>query len=143
MNELPAKGICPLCGEPNSHSIAYCRRCQYRLPWADVVEGVKDTDRKSIADEAPWLDNELRQLGLLPARTLACRYCNEPIEVDAKQCPHCKEWLVSARHDFEIDPWQADFRDKDTERVDMIGPRAGCFSILPLLFVMICTLLLK
>ena len=81
--------------------------------------------------------------GLLPTRTLACRYCNEPIEVGAKQCPHCKEWLVYVGHDFEIDPWQSDFRDKDTERVDMIGPRAGCFSVLPLIFVIVCTLLLK
>ena len=136
-SESVSEGICPLCGEPNSHARVYCRRCNYRLPWADALEGITDTQRKSIMDEAPWLDHELKQWGLLPERTLACRYCNQPIKVDDKQCPHCKEWLVSAQHLFELDPWQPDYRDKDTERVAMIGPRTGCFSILPLIIVAI------
>ena len=95
MSEPISKDDCPLCQEPNSHAVAYCHRCNYRLPWADVVEGVAATEPKSLAGETSWLDRELKKWGLLPERTVVCRYCNKPIEVDAKQCPHCKRWLVT------------------------------------------------
>jgi len=101
------------------------------------VEGVHDTATKSIADEAPWLDHELKQWGLLPARTCVCRYCNKPIAADAKQCPHCQEWLVAERSGPYVDPWQPGYRDKDIQRVDMLKPGTGCFSILALMLAII------
>ena len=64
MSEPVPEGDCPLCSEPNFHSAAYCRRCNYRLPWADIVEVVEATEPKSIADEAPWIDRELKKWGV-------------------------------------------------------------------------------
>lgn len=126
------KDHCPLCGDLNPLDVAYCRRCQYRLPWADAVEGkATRPPQKSKAEQA--IQNRLKQEGLLPDRLVVCRYCEQPIEIEAKQCPHCGRWLVHRNHEVELDPWQTDFDEKATSRVQIIRPRAGCFAIVPLL----------
>jgi hypothetical protein len=120
---------CPLCGEPNSLDSIECRRCNYRLPWADSREGIAQPPvEKSRIEKA--LDTELKKLGLLPDRTMVCRYCDQPIKVDAKQCPHCQRWLVHRNHDFEMDPWSTNYDDKASRKVDMLQPRASCLSVL-------------
>jgi predicted amidophosphoribosyltransferase len=136
MRPTRERGVCPLCGDPNAYTIAYCQRCNYRLPWADVVEGV---DRSQFVKplEETGLDRALKEFELLPERTLRCRYCEAAIDVDAKQCPHCKLWLVSAVAEADMDPWQHDYDERATKHVNMIGPRAGCFSVIALLSVAI------
>lgn len=36
---------------------------------------------------------------------------------------------------FPKDPWQAVLRDKDVEKVNLIGPRAECLSVVLVLMV--------
>jgi hypothetical protein len=64
-------------------------------------------------------------------------------EVDAKQCPHCKLWLISKVSDAGMDPWEHDYDERATKRVNMIGPRAGCFAIFVLEVAGTVTLVLK
>jgi hypothetical protein len=116
-SEMAKREICPVCGESNSTSVAYCRRCSYRLPWADDVEGI---DRPSPDGQPYPFESTLKKTGLLPDRTLSCRYCNEPIPVEAKQCPHCGRWLVAAMNAHKIDPMQRNFRIKDVEKLDIL-----------------------
>jgi hypothetical protein len=99
------------------------------LPWADVVEGI---DRSQFVKplQETRLDRALKEFDLLPERTLRCRYCEGAIEADAKQCPHCRLWLVADFPLSDLDPWQHDYDARTTRKVDMIGPRAGCFSML-------------
>jgi len=96
-----AKSECPMCAEPNYLTVAYCYRCRYRLPWADSLEGIQHASEPS---EESLLDRELKAMGLLPARALACRFCEKPIAVDERQCPHCKRWLDSGTRSFALDP---------------------------------------
>jgi hypothetical protein len=42
-----------------------------------------------------------------------------------------------------MDPWEHDYDERATKHVNMIGPRAGCFSIIPLVAVGMATLILK
>jgi hypothetical protein len=106
------------------------------------VEGV---DRSQFVKplKETRLDHVLKEFDLLPERTLRCRYCEGAIEVDAKQCPHCKLWLVSDVPRADMDPWEHDYDERATKHVNMIGPRAGCFSIIPLVAVGMATLILK
>lgn len=133
--ELPGK--CPLCGETNSYKVAYCHRCRYRLPWADALEDVQDQEPRSLLDETPALDRILRKEGLLPERTLACRFCNERIQVDDRQCPHCAEWLVADNNFSKLDAWAGGHRPKDTAKVDMQSLKAGCFMVVPFVVLVV------
>ena len=117
---------CPLCAEWNKTTDTNCVRCRYRLPWADELENAPD-QRPKVADELPVLTEKLKNLGLLPERVVACRFCNSQIEIDARQCPHCEKWLVASRTEL-LDPAQPTFRKKDLARTGIEGPRAGCFS---------------
>ena len=120
----PQKELCPLCGESNWTSVAYCRRCRYRLPWADALEGVT---HERAPEKESLLDRGLKRWGFLP-ENIACRYCKQPISVDDKQCPHCKRWLTSVLHEFETDSSQKDFREENLSRVDLLPPRAKGLS---------------
>lgn len=122
--------ICILCGEPTSFLVAFCPRCGYRLPWANKVEGIEEEKRPGNVSSKP-------------SKTLKCRYCNEPIEVDAKQCPHCEEWLTDVFHVKELDVWEPDYKDKNLARVDTIRPRGGCVTAFPLFLVVMLILLWK
>ncbi|RYX84574.1 hypothetical protein EON83_09500 [bacterium] len=126
----PQASQCPLCGRLNSTQRPHCRQCGYRLPWADVLEGTPPPPR--VADELPAITQKLEKWGALPKAKCACRFCDEPIEIDARQCPHCLQWLAAPGKEI-LDPWQAGFRDKDVEKTDVISPRAGCFSVLVVL----------
>ncbi len=120
---------CPLCGEPNPHTAPECRRCFFRLPWADSLEGLPPREIKR-SDTEHAFDAYVKSWGLLPEHTVACRFCNEKIGIDDKQCPHCKKWLVAAFHEFEIDPWQPDYDDRAAKKTGIIGPRGGCVSVI-------------
>jgi predicted RNA-binding Zn-ribbon protein involved in translation (DUF1610 family) len=134
--KLPAK--CPMCGDPSSYEVAYCHRCQYRLPWADVVEGIEDHETESLLDETPALDRFLKKEGLLPERTLACRFCNERIQVDDRQCPHCGEWLIASNNFYsKLDAWAGGHRLKDTVKVNMQSLKAGCFTVVPFVMLLV------
>lgn len=127
-------GKCPFCGEPNSQSLAYCRRCNYRLPWADSAENFTDARGELIKGDSPHLaeifpdsrpalpaDVPLRK----PKRTPCCRFCNKPIEMNMKSCPHCKEWLVL--HGPDMDPWAIGYDARDLEKT-ALKPNQGCFA---------------
>jgi hypothetical protein len=107
-----------------------------------VVEGI-DLSATTKPLKETRLDRALKESGLLPENALRCRYCEGPIAVDTKQCPHCKLWLVEDFPLSDLDPWQHDYDDRKTRKVDMLGPRAGCFSIFALLCVTIITATLK
>ncbi len=106
-----------MCGESNSIKVAYCHRCSYRLPWADEVEGI---EHQSIEEQPSFLERELKEIGLLPDHTLTCRYCNKPIAVGAKQCPHCQRWLMASFSSLKLDPTQKNFRLRDVEKMDIM-----------------------
>jgi hypothetical protein len=132
-----------MCGDSNLQTVAYCHRCSYRLPWADEVEGSQSTTEKQTLAETSALDKVLKRWGLLPEAVLICRYYNGTIDVDTKQCPHCKEWLVSPAQTAKIDPWSSGYKEKDIDRVDIINLRSGCFSILASILMAVTFLWLR
>jgi hypothetical protein len=98
------------------------------------VEGINPLNYLKPARETR-LDRALKEAGLLPESALRCRYCEGAIEVGAKQCPHCHLWLVADFPLFDLDPWQHDYDERKTQKVDLIGPRAGCFSVLAIVVI--------
>jgi hypothetical protein len=47
--------------------------------------------------------------------------------------PHCDENLVGRLYSKGLDPWQPNYDERATKRVDMLAPRGGCLSLLLLL----------
>lgn len=135
------RGRCPLCGEPNPHSVDYCQRCQYRLPWSHPEEDTADSNTKPkgapVAESSPILGEMLRDRAPLPRDTLVCRYCLQPIAEDTRRCPHCKEWLVLAQRPFGSIPWTPAYDDEDASRLSGGGARLGCFSLIALIVPLI------
>jgi ribosomal protein L40E len=93
MQPTKTHGICGLCYHPNPYTQTNCVRCGERLAWAFLIDGRKDSDF-----DAPLVKFFGRLFGRSNASvkgTAYCRYCEGPIHLDAKVCPHCHEWLVS------------------------------------------------
>lgn len=120
---------CPLCGEPTSHHVSYCQRCNYLLPWAP--ERNVEIKKTAAQAEPHGLHKKLEDAGFLPKDKLRCRFCEGQIEAATRQCPHCKIWLVETAHKFDEDPWQSDYNPETLRRVDTIQPR-GCLAAGPM-----------
>lgn len=122
---------CPMCGETNSMQNTECRRCEYRLPWADEVEGIA---RQSSSSFSARLDKKadgvLETLGITPKIPVTCRFCNHIIERDARRYPHCGESLAAALGFLASDTWQADYEYRKVRKVSLWVPRErrGCMT---------------
>lgn len=132
---------CPLCGEPNSHELAYCRHCGFRLPWADSAENFANAEGELIKRDSPILPHILPDSHPVPMEYAPqqgthlprCRFCDGVIEVTMKNCPHCKEWLTSATREA-VDVWQLGHDERNFEKAT-VKPR-GCFvGLLNFLFL--------
>lgn len=129
------RGVCPLCGDPNSYSTTHCRRCGFALPWARAEEAAPslttdESKSSALADDG---------FDFFPDEKRNCRYCNAPLQVSARQCPQCKMWLDSFPALFEIAPHDFDYDKDATRRVDMIQP-TGCLAGGPrLIFLIVIT----
>ena len=128
----PSRDRCPLCGEPNSHQLSHCQRCQFRLPWADIVEQFQDAQGEVIKHDSSILPDILPDSRPVPLGTTShakpkfmprCRFCDGAIEPVMKNCPHCRRWLTSAASDV-IDVWELGHNERDFEKTS-VKPR-GC-----------------
>jgi ribosomal protein L40E len=92
--EIISSGNCPRCGESNSFRVPTCKRCDYRLPWADRLEGVVTPPPQKSALEVKW-EKLLTRLGLLPKTDCVCRYCGRLIDPDAIECRYCDRYITA------------------------------------------------
>lgn len=132
------RGVCPLCGDPNSYTATHCRRCSFRLPWAHAAQETSPdsppstevpTSSKAADDRADDRADDCAddRFDFFPDEKRNCRYCDAQLQVNTRQCPQCKMWLGSAPHLFDADPWQPDYDKDATRRVDTIQP-TGCLA---------------
>ncbi len=112
---------CPLCSEPNRTTRVNCHRCGQRLPWAEVAESGTVRPPVEVPAGEQKLDNELKRLGFLPDHP-KCRYCNQPIEVYAHQCPHCGRWLGARSGKPALDPWRPDYKGRTSAKFTNFDP---------------------
>ena len=76
--------------------VSHCTRCGAQLPWLGVEYGiVKNTPPRYPSRFALWYERTLESWGLLPSRTLTCRYCDAAIAEDTQICTNCGRSLVA------------------------------------------------
>ncbi len=94
MTPTKTRGICGNCRESNPYSEINCLRCGTRLAWAFLLDGKKDSDFATPLDT--FFNRLFGKIGTSTKREVLCRYCEQPIAVDEKVCPHCQNWLPSS-----------------------------------------------
>ena len=86
-------------------------------------------------------DELLAAKGLLPNESCRCRYCQAPIELDVRECPHCHRSLAPLALTSYRDPWQLGYDERLTRKVDLMNkPRPGCLAVLFLAFTFVSAL---
>jgi len=102
MKPTKTHGICGYCREANPYTQINCSRCGARLAWAFLIDGRKDADFDTPLDK--FLARLLGRNEASPQAQAHCRFCDKGINFEAKICPHCGIWLVSAAVSRYVSP---------------------------------------